>query len=157
MTVDEHFKRQVRGAAERTGRSYAATRALLNRSAAPPFKKSLVGAAAAGILVLFTGCHGSTAARAQATNENPEEITKSIRALLPHAERLDERQMRVLRAAAVKCELGVIGAHSVLDPDFDLACLKDAAPNQMEVIFRKARHVHETPPDPRDQALQKDL
>lgn len=29
MTVDKHFKRQVREEAKRTGRSYAATRALL--------------------------------------------------------------------------------------------------------------------------------
>lgn len=31
MTVDKHFKRQVRELAKRTGRSYAASRALLEK------------------------------------------------------------------------------------------------------------------------------
>lgn len=34
MTVDKHFKRQVREEAKRTGRSYAATRALLLKARA---------------------------------------------------------------------------------------------------------------------------
>jgi hypothetical protein len=116
------------------------------RALAPPTKRARQKARACRrylqpLFLVLAGCHhGSTEANAPAAMDaNQEEITKSLHALLPHADRLDSRQMRLLRAAAAKCELGVIGAHSALSPEFDRACLKDAAPNQMEVIFRKAQ------------------
>ena len=82
----------------------------------------------------------STTAEASSSAElSQTEIARSLHVLLPHTDRLDERQMRVLRTAAESCELGTVGAHRTLDRDFEFACLRDAAPNQMAIIFQRAQ------------------